>query len=88
MGLCSGHQLIDDEFVWEMFGEWAIYYWKLCRKQYAKAQKHIRPSVYDNYEKLIYMIEQKDKERGEYPNRLDDPKEIAYFLDEERGAVD
>jgi hypothetical protein len=88
MGLCLRQRLLDDEFIWEMFGEWAIYYWKLCGEQYAKTQKQIRPSVYDNYQQLISMIERKDKERGEQPNRLVDPKEIIYFLDEERGAVD
>jgi hypothetical protein len=49
MGLCLRQRLLDDEFVWEMFGEWALYYWKLCGEQYAKEQKEIRPFVYDNY---------------------------------------
>jgi hypothetical protein len=87
MGLCHKKRLLDADFVWEMFGEWALYYWKLCGERYMR-EREVRPSVDENHETLLAMIERRDQERGERPQRLADPKEIGYFLDEERGAVD
>jgi hypothetical protein len=71
-----------------MFGDWALYYWTLCGDRYSQAQQQVRPSVYENYRQLIAMIERKDQEHGQHASRLVDPKEIGYFLDEERGAMD
>jgi hypothetical protein len=79
IGLCLKRQFLDAEFVWEMFGEWALYYWTLCGERYMREQRPVRPSVYENYRRLIAMIEKKDQERGEHPSRLVDPKEIGYF---------
>ena len=82
IGLLVRKRSVDEELVWEMFSEYAIFYWNAVGSEYAGVINAIdRHDVwYYNYKLLVEKMTRFSSKKRENTTRFTDPSEIAEFL--------
>jgi len=80
VGLLLRKHLLDKDFVWEMFGHYATFYWKIDARQYGSQPSE--KTLYSNYGFLVDRMAEitKRKETPQYAAQFDNKEKQENFL--------